>query len=96
MLFTRVVLNIKYRAWNLAELPPLSLAARLGRDDDDALPDLWERREGLRKAIKEILAGGNIPTHVVTLIYPAGAACGCILGASSPLLPPPLASPMLQ
>lgn len=40
--------------------------------NNNSVSDLWEHQEGLRKAIKELLAGGNIPTHVVTLIYLAG------------------------
>lgn len=36
------------------------------------ISDLWGHQEGLRKAIKKLLAGGNIPTRVVTLIYLAG------------------------
>ena len=39
-----------------------------------------------RKAIKKLLAGGNIPTRVVTLIYLAGL---CITASQHLSLPPP-------
>lgn len=61
---------------------------------DDALSDLWEHREGLREAIKEILAGGNIPTHVATLIYLAGPRAAASRRASPPA--PPSVSAMPQ
>lgn len=55
--------------------------------DNNNISDLWEHQEGLRKAIKKLLAGGNIPTRVVTLIYPAGL---CITASQHlSLLPQP-------
>lgn len=82
MFFTHVILNINKEAQNLNRRH--SRPPRFVRNDD-ALSDLWQDLEGLRKAIKEILAGGNIPTHVVTLIHLAGAACR----GKPPLLPQP-------
>ncbi len=55
--------------------------------DNNNISDLWEHQEGLRKAIKKLLAGGNIATRVVTLIYLAGL---CITASQHlSLLPQP-------
>lgn len=67
---TRINLLPGFQSSSLVR-PSLLLSAYLV-GNDDKVSDLWEHREGLRKAIKEILAGGNIPTRVMTLIYLAG------------------------
>lgn len=55
--------------------------------DNNNISDLWEHQEGLRKAIKKLLAGSTIATHVVTLIYLAGL---CITASQHlSLLPQP-------
>lgn len=60
--------------------------------NNDNVSDLWEHQEGLRKAIKELLAGGNIPNTCGDLDLSGWPLYRCITAP----LPPPAASPMLQ
>lgn len=73
------------RSWRCVILPPHPMEC-FCRDNNN-VSDLWERQEGLRKAIRKLLVGSNIPTCVVTLIYLAGL---CITASQHlSLLPQP-------